>query len=477
MSLMYDILPGVMHIVVAAIALTFLAPILGLIVWLGVILFLITSAYLNYAFRDGIKKNEDNYHDLNKKHGEILRNATLVKLNAKESEMVKEYDLDRKAADDFGKKLWLRFIVWGVGRGIFSLIARFAVMGVGIYFVYKNVYTPGSLMVFWMWSGTAFSDLYRLANVHRRSIETYVAVKNYFILLEVEPDIKEIENPIVPEKFSGEIRYENVSFQYPKREYIKKEEKNSEAKKEIEVKKEQKEKKDKYTLNDINIVIEAGQKVAIVGPSGTGKSTIIQLLVRAYDPDKGNIFIDGNNLKDLKLDNFRSVIGIVPQDIALFDNSLKYNILFGLSDDKNISEERLVEAIKMASLDKFISSLENGSDAIVGEKGVKLSGGERQRVGIARALIKNPSILIFDEATSSLDTENEALIHESIEKASKGRTTIIVAHRLSTVKDADKIIVMEHGQIVGEGKHEELLKTCETYQRLINNQTVIVGWA
>lgn len=165
-------------------------------------------------------------------------------------------------------------------------------------------------------------------------------------------------------------------------------------------------------------------------------------------------------------------MGVVPQDISLFDNTLKYNIMFSASE--KIGESHLLEAVKMASLNEFVSNLEKGFSTVVGERGVKLSGGERQRVGIARALVKNPAILIFDEATSSLDTENEALIRESIEKASKGRTTIIIAHRLSTIKDADKIIVMEKGKVVGEGKHDELLKTCATYQRLINNQTVMV---
>lgn len=472
-SLMYDVLPSSLHIIVAATALTFLAPILGLVVWAGAILFLISSIYLNYAFRDDIKKWEDMGHDLNKKHGEILRNATLVKLNAKESEMVREYDLDRKIANDFAKKLWLRFIIWAEARGLLPLIARFTVMGLGIYFVYQNVYTPGSLVIFLMWSNNAFGDLYRLANIHRRIMEMYVAVKNYFILLDVEPDIKEIENPIILKSFRGEIKYENVYFKYPKREYIGKSEKRIERRQNESRKRQGKE----YVLENINLQIGIGQKAAIVGPSGTGKSTMIQLLVRAYDPDKGDILIDGNKLKDLKLDNFRSAIGMVPQDIALFDNSLKYNILFGLREGESVSEDYLWEIAKMASLDKFVSKLENGFDTIVGERGVKLSGGERQRVGIARALIKNPSILIFDEATSSLDTENEALIHESIEKASHGRTTIIIAHRLSTVKDANKIIVMENGKVVGEGRHEDLLKSCETYQRLINNQTIMVGGA
>lgn len=200
---------------------------------------------------------------------------------------------------------------------------------------------------------------------------------------------------------------------------------------------------------------------------------MIQLLIRAYDPEKGKIMIDGHDLKDLSLNEYRQKLGIVPQDVALFDNTLRYNILFGAN--KEVSNKELKKAVEMARVDEFLGGMENGLDTVIGERGIKLSGGERQRVGIARALVKNPSILIFDEATSSLDVENEAIIRESIEKASKGRTTIIIAHRLSTIKDADKIIVMEKGRIVGQGTHEELLKSNETYRNMIKIQTVIVG--
>lgn len=462
----YDVLPVILHVVVAVVALSFLAPILGLVVFIGVIIFLAIAVYINNIIRDDLKKIDDFQHETSKKHGEILRNISLVEVNAKEGEVINEYDAQMEKSFDFAKKVWLKFIIFSHARSLFSNLTKFAVMAIGIYLVYQKVYTPGSLVIFWSWSNNAFNELNHLSNVHRRSIEMYTAVKKYFILIDVESDIKEIKNPIVPEKINGEIRFEGVSFKYPEREYVRDENKEESKSEKLETKSKE------YVLRDVDISIESGQKVAIVGPSGAGKSTLVQLLVRAYDPDNGRILIDGNDLKNLGLKKFRSSLGIVPQDIALFDNTLRYNILFGVSGA--VEEERLLEAVKMACIDKFITGLEKGFDTIIGERGVKLSGGERQRVGIARALIKNPSILIFDEATSSLDTENEALIRESIEQASKGRTTIIIAHRLSTIKDADKIIVVENGKIVGEGKHDELLEVCATYQRLINNQTVVV---
>lgn len=467
-TMIYDILPTILQVIVAVGALFFLAPVLGAIILLGVIVFIVLVIYANNILKDDLKKEEDMRHENSKKHGEILRNISLVKINAKEEEVVRKYDFDVEKANIFSKKLWIKFIIFVQARSLISNLARFSVMAVGIYFVYQKLYTPGSLVIFWSWSNNAFNELGHFSSVHRRLIEMYTSVKSYFAILDVEPDIKEIENPIVPEKIHGKIEFKNVAFGYPVREYVKDEGEKEENKTEAG----DEDQKNKYVLEGVSMTIEAGQKVAIVGPSGAGKSTLVQLILRAYDPDSGHILVDGEELRNLSLNKFRSSLGIVPQDISLFDNTLKYNIMFGTSD--KIDESHLVEAVKMASLDKFVSHLEKGFNTVVGERGVKLSGGERQRVGIARALVKDPSILIFDEATSSLDTENEALIRQSIEKASKGRTTIIIAHRLSTIKDADKIIVMEKGRVVGEGKHKELLKTCETYQRLINNQTVMV---
>lgn len=477
-DVVYNVAPMFLRIIAVVTALLILAPILGVIVFVSVAVLIGFSIYLNIIFKDGLKKIQDDWHEANKKHSEILRNVSLVKVNAKEREIAKEFDAVLKSAGDFARKYWIKFISWVLLRGAFLHFARFFVMLAGVYLVYKRFYTAGFLITIWSWSNNVFSDFGKISGIHRRLIELYAAIKNYFILLDVESDVKEVKNPVKPEKFNGRIEFKNVYFKYPKREYITDDkEKNdncygSDNRKEL--KKELK--KENFVLNNINFVIKPGERVAIVGPSGVGKTSLVHLLIRAYDPQGGQIFIDGNNLKELDLENFRSHVGMVSQDVSLFDNTLRYNIAFGIHD-KELSGEDLENAVKMACIDKFTHKLENGFDTIIGERGIKLSGGERQRVGIARALVKNPSILIFDEATSSLDTENEALIKESIEKASRGRTTIIIAHRLSTIKDADKIIAMEKGRIVGEGKHDELLKTCKTYQRLINNQTVMVGGA
>ncbi|MBI5306256.1 ABC transporter ATP-binding protein [Candidatus Wolfebacteria bacterium] len=469
-TVIFDLAPMFLRIFVVVAALFFIAPILGTIIFIGLVIYIGLTLFINYYFKDSFKKIQDEHHKISKKHSEILRNVSLVKINAKEKETAKEYDLFIGKAYDFMKNFWIKFNTIILSRSFVMHLTRFSMMFAGIYLIYKKIYTPGFLITFWSWAGYVFSDLRQFSNLHRRIMEMYAAVKKYLILIDVESDVKEIEHPIKPEKFFGKIEFKNIYFKYPKREYIN-EDKNKE---DVKIVESNKRTGKEYVLENINLLIEPGQKVAIVGPSGAGKSTLVHLLIRAYDSEKGSIFIDGNNLKDLELENFRSAFGIVSQDVALFDDTLRYNILFGTMKNE-IFSENLKQAVKMACLDKFIVNLEKGLDTIIGERGIKLSGGERQRVGIARALIKNPSILIFDEATSNLDTENEMLIRNAIEKFSKNRTTIIVAHRLSTIKGADKIIVMENGRIVGEGKHDDLLETCKAYQRLINNQTVMVG--
>jgi ABC-type multidrug transport system fused ATPase/permease subunit len=234
-------------------------------------------------------------------------------------------------------------------------------------------------------------------------------------------------------------------------------------------------KADAPVVKNLNLTIPQGKKIAFVGFSGSGKSTIIKLLLRIYDWQKGDIKIGKKSLREIDAKILRQRIGYVEQHIDLFDTSVRENILFGVLDKRGqekISEEKLMEIIKRARIDQFFERLGNtGLDTIIGERGVKLSGGERQRIGIARALAKNPDILIFDEATASLDTENEKYIQEAIDESSKGRTTIIIAHRLSTVQNSDIIFVMDKGKLVGTGKHTDLLENCQEYQRLIYAQS------
>jgi subfamily B ATP-binding cassette protein MsbA len=220
-------------------------------------------------------------------------------------------------------------------------------------------------------------------------------------------------------------------------------------------------------LQDVSFEVRKGEVVAIVGPSGAGKSTLFNLLPRFYDPDAGSIRIDGADIKEYTLSSVRRLMGIVTQETYLFNDTIRHNIAYGLS---NVSDETVVQAARMANAHRFIAEFDNGYETMVGNRGVRLSGGQRQRLAIARALLKNPDVLIFDEATSALDTESEMLVQEAIDRLMANRTTLVIAHRLSTIKHADRIVVMDKGQIVQQGTHEELVEHDGLYRKLYTMQ-------
>ena len=220
-------------------------------------------------------------------------------------------------------------------------------------------------------------------------------------------------------------------------------------------------------LRHLDFEVRKGQILAIVGPSGAGKSTLVDLLPRFYDPTQGGIFLDGADLRDLDLKSLRQLMGIVTQETILFHGSVRDNIAYGL---QGVPEEKLRQAAQAANAHRFITEMPEGYDTMIGERGVKLSGGQRQRLAIARALLKNPPLLILDEATSALDSESEVLVQQAIERLMANRTSFVIAHRLSTILHADQIIVLDRGRIVQRGTHEELLAQSGIYQKLYKMQ-------
>ncbi|NDV46163.1 ABC transporter ATP-binding protein [Paludibacter sp. 221] len=259
-------------------------------------------------------------------------------------------------------------------------------------------------------------------------------------VLETENTIPEPQYPEIIKPFSNKIEYRNLWFKY----------------------------QNEWVLQDVDLTIERGKTVALVGQSGSGKSTLVDLLPRFYDPQKGEVMIDGVNIKELQTKDIRSQMGNVNQEAILFNDTFYNNITFGV---ESATMEQVIEAAKIANAHDFIMATEQGYDSNIGDRGSKLSGGQRQRISIARAILKNPAILILDEATSALDTESEKMVQEALDNLMKNRTTLVVAHRLSTIKRADEICVMHEGQIVERGKHDELILLNGYYKRLVDMQS------
>lgn len=306
-----------------------------------------------------------------------------------------------------------------------------AVVWYGITLTIKGeVEGVGDLISFVLYTTFIGASFGGIAEMYAQIQKAVGATERVFELLEEKPEeINAKPNASALEKIKGNVTFKNVAFSYPSR-------------KEVQV------------LKDVNFSADFGQKIAIVGPSGTGKSTISSLLLRFYDITSGEITVDGKNIYEYDLENLRGNMSIVPQDVILFGGTIKENIAYG---KPNASEEEIVAAAKQANAFNFIDGFPEKFETLVGERGVKLSGGQRQRIAIARALLKNPSILILDEATSSLDSESEKLVQEALEILMEGRTSIIIAHRLSTIRNADKILVLDNGRITEEGTHQELI--------------------
>ena len=279
-----------------------------------------------------------------------------------------------------------------------------------------------------------------LSQIHIKHQEGMAAASRIFEVMDTEEKIKDRPGAIGVDGFGGSIVYDQVSFRYNPEEPV---------------------------LENISFEVRKGEIVALVGPSGAGKSTLFDLLPRYYDPQVGSIRIDGHDIRDLTVNSLRGLMGIVTQETYLFNDTIRNNIAYGLN---GVPDEKVREAARMANADDFITEFQEGYSTVVGNRGVKLSGGQRQRVSIARALLKNPQILIFDEATSSLDTESEILVQEAIDHLIKGRTTLVIAHRLSTIKNADRIMVLDSGRMVQSGSHKDLMAQGGLYRRLYEMQ-------
>src|SRR5699024_4022745 len=362
----------------------------------------------------------------------------LVQAFAREEDEIKAF---KEINTRFRETKLKAYKIMALNNSISYMLMRFVTVFIliaGAYFVLNDKISYGDFAAFILISNILFKPLEKINAVIELYPNGIAGFKHFTETMNEVSDIQEKENPIVLKDTTGEIKYENVNFSY----------------------------EDKKILNDLSFEVSSGETVALVGPSGAGKTTITNLLARFYDVTSGSIKIDGIDIKEYSLKSLRENIGIVQQDVFLFSGTLRENVAYG---KPNATDEEIYDALYKAQLKDIVDSYEDGLDTAVGERGGKLSGGQKQSISIARMLLKNPPILILDEATSALDTETEREIQSALNRLAVGRTTLVIAHRLATIKNADRILVVTPNGIEESGSHEELLENTEGIYRALHD--------
>ena len=316
-------------------------------------------------------------------------------------------------------------------------IMYIAVVAMGALLMRSGATTPGDFAASLLLISTLLGSIRTIVDFSEQFSRGITGFERFAEIMDIKPDITDSENAEDIENVRGDIEFRDVSFRYVKGE--------------------------KEILNNLSLHIAPGESIALVGPSGGGKTTLCNLIPRFYETESGEILLDGKNIKDITLRSLRSNIGVVAQDVYLFSGTIRDNLIYGKAD---ATDAEIIEAAKKAGAHEFISALPNGYDTYVGERGLKLSGGQKQRISIARVFLKNPPVLLLDEATSALDNESEKLVQESLERLAKGRTTLTIAHRLTTIRNADRILVLTEDGIAEQGTHEELMRLNGIYGKM-----------
>jgi ABC-type multidrug transport system fused ATPase/permease subunit len=423
-NICYEVVPTIFQLILTLVALFWSDWRIGLSFLFFAPLYLIVTYWSNKRMYPIRKEIYRDYEVASGKMGQTIININAVQSFVQEKREINEFDKIKTHIRENENKQWGWMMKIGLGRSLIVDLGRAVVLFLGVYLVYHGAMSVGTLIFAFTLSEKAYSSLYRLSRFYDRMEEGREGVNRLIKLFNTKTTIINKKNGIKPKEIQGDIEFKHVSFYYI----------------------------DSSTpaVNNLNFSIPSGGTTALVGPSGGGKTTVARLIYRHYDPREGKVLLDG---RDYDVKGFRKFLAIVPQEVEIFDLSIRENIAYA---NPKASFKEIEAAARIANAEEFITRLDKGYETMVGERGIKLSGGQRQRVGIARAILANPRVLIFDEATSNLDSQSEVLIQDAMEKIGKDRTMIIIAHRLSTIKKADKIIVLENGQVVEEGSHLEL---------------------
>ena len=418
--------------------------------WLTLIIFamipimVVSCTYFNLKVKKAFKLQRVQIGELNARIEDSLLGNKVVRAFANEKVEIEKF---REGNQEFLriKKLGYRYMAafQSTVRFFDGIMYVIVVMAGGI-FMLKELITPADLVAYILYVTTLLATIRRIIEFAEQFQRGMTGVERFVELMDSEVEIFDEEGAIPLENVEGEITFKHVSFEYP----------------------------DDHTpvLSDINFTIRAGEKIALVGPSGGGKTTLCNLIPRFYDATEGEILIDGQNIKNVTLQSLRNNVGVVQQDVYLFSGSVYENIAYG---KKDATREQVIEAAKMAGAHDFIMELKDGYDTYVGERGVKLSGGQKQRISIARLMVRDSKVLLLDEATAALDNESEHLVSESLDRLSEGKTTITIAHRLTTIHGADRILVLSGNHIVEEGNHETLMAKKGIYYQLYTSANLI----
>lgn len=428
---------GAIKILISLIILLKINVKMTLLIYLMIPLMIYFSGHYRNKMRRAQKDQRVHIGHLNSSIEDSLLGIKVVKSFANEDVEREKFTEENNKFLGIKKRYYRSMAGFNTINRIFDGLMYLILIASGGYFLMKGEIGPEDLIVYVMFIQSLLATVRRIIEFTEQFQKGMTGIERFAEIMAIEPDIKDKEDALEIKNVRGEISFKNVDFSYGKGEG--------------------------KVLNNFSVDITPGEKLAIVGPSGAGKTTICNLIPRFYDVDAGSVTVDGIDVRDIKIKSLRENIGIVQQDVYLFSGTVKDNIGYG----KNTASDReIIEAVKLAGAYEFIKSLPHGFDTYVGERGVKLSGGQKQRISIARVFLKNPPILILDEATSALDNKSEIVVQDSIEKLSKGRTTITIAHRLTTVQNADLIIVMTRKGIVERGSHQELMAKRGYYYNL-----------